>query len=106
MRGEGWIALAIVIFGGWHPFRVVLGAYLFAILRALSSAIQRSPDIQIPLVLLNMLPWLLMIATLILVSSGAIDRLLSIMPRPLQKWTRNFLRSDPPAALGTRFEQD
>lgn len=106
MRGEGWIALAIVIFGGWHPFRVVLGAYLFAVLRALSSAIQRSPDIQIPLVLLNMLPWLLMIATLILVSSGAIDRLLSIMPRPLQKWTRNFLRSDPPAALGTRFEQD
>ncbi len=106
MRGEGWIALAIVIFGGWNPFRVVLGAYLFAILRALSSAIQRSPDIQIPLVLLNMLPWMLMIATLILVSSGAIDRLLSIMPRPLQKWSRNFLRSDPPAALGTRFEPD
>ncbi len=106
MRGEGWIALAIVIFGGWNPFRVVLGAYLFAILRALASAIQRSPDIQIPLVLLNMLPWMLMIATLILVSSGAIDRLLSIMPRRLQKWTRNFLRSEPPAALGTRFEQD
>ena len=30
MQGDGWIALAIVIFGGWHPFRVVLGAYLFA----------------------------------------------------------------------------
>ena len=28
MQGDGWIALAIVIFGGWHPFRVVLGAYL------------------------------------------------------------------------------
>ena len=106
MRGDGWIALAIVIFGGWHPFRVALGAYLFALLRALSSAIQRSPDIQIPLVLLNMLPWLLMIGTLILVSSGVIDRLLLVLPRPAQRWTRNFLRSDPPAALGTRFDPD
>jgi simple sugar transport system permease protein len=106
MRGDGWIALAIVIFGGWHPFRVALGAYLFALLRALSSAIQRSPDIQIPLVLLNMLPWLLMIGTLILVSSGVIDRLLRALPKPAQRWTRNFLRSDPPAALGTRFDPD
>jgi len=106
MQGDGWIALAIVIFGGWHPFRVVLGAYLFAGLRALSSAIQRSPDIQIPLVLRNGLPWVLMIITLVLVSSGVIERLLRVLPRPLQKWTRNFLRSDPPAALGTRFDPD
>ena len=104
MRGDGWIALAIVIFGGWHPFRVVLGAYLFAVLRALSSAAQRSPDIDIPLVLLNALPWLLMIGTLILVSSGVVERLLRVPPRPAQKWMRNVLRSDPPAALGTRFD--
>lgn len=106
MQGDGWIALAIVIFGGWHPFRVVLGAYLFAGLRALSSAIQRSPDIQISIVLLNAVPWLLMVFTLLLVSSGGIDRLVRVLPRPVQKWTRNFLRSDPPAALGTRFEPD
>lgn len=105
MRGDGWIALAIVIFGGWHPFRVAFGAYLFAALRALASAFQRSPDIQIPLVLLNALPWLLMIGTLLVVSSGAVERLLSVLPRPLQKWTRNFLRSDPPKALGVRFEE-
>ncbi len=106
MRGDGWIALAIVIFGGWHPFRVVLGAYLFAGLRALSSTIQRDPTINIPLVLLNGLPWLLMIGTLLLVSSGVIERLLLAMPRPIQRWMRNLLRSDPPAALGTRFEPD
>ncbi len=105
MRGDGWIALAIVIFAGWHPFRVVLGAYLFAGLRSLASAIQRSPDIQIPLVLLNGLPWLLMIITLVLVSGGAVERLLNIMPRPLQKAMRTVLRSDPPAALGTRFDE-
>jgi simple sugar transport system permease protein len=105
MRGDGWIVLAIVIFAGWHPFRVVFGAYLFAGLRALTSAIQRSPDIQIPLVLLNALPWLLLIVTLLLVSSGAIERLLRVLPKPLQKPLRNILRSDPPAALGTRFEE-
>jgi general nucleoside transport system permease protein len=106
MDGDGWIALAIVIFGGWHPFRVVLGAYLFAGLRSLSSVIQRTPGLNINVVLLNGVPWALMIITLMLVSSGAIERLLTVMPRPVQKWTRNFLRSDPPAAIGTRFEQD
>jgi general nucleoside transport system permease protein len=106
MDGDGWIALAIVIFGGWHPFRVVLGAYLFAGLRSLSSVIQRTPGLNINVVLLNGVPWALMIITLLLVSSGAIERLLTIMPKPVQKWTRNFLRSDPPAAIGTRFEQD
>lgn len=106
MAGDGWIALAIVIFGGWHPFRVALGAYLFAGLRALASVIQRTPGISIPVVLLNGVPWALMIITLLLVSSGAIERLLRVLPRPVQKWTRNFLRSDPPAALGTRFTPD
>jgi general nucleoside transport system permease protein len=106
MDGDGWIALAIVIFGGWHPFRVVLGAYLFAGLRSLSSVIQRTPGLNINVVLLNGVPWALMIITLLLVSSGAIERLLTVLPRPVQKWTRNFLRSDPPAAIGTRFESD
>ncbi|MBC6938376.1 MAG: ABC transporter permease, partial [Chloroflexi bacterium] len=41
MAGDGWIALAIVIFGGWHPFRVVLGAYLFAGLRVLATTTTR-----------------------------------------------------------------
>ena len=27
--GAGWIALAIVVFGAWKPWRVMLGAYLF-----------------------------------------------------------------------------
>lgn len=104
MLGDGWIALAIVIFGGWHPFRVVLGAYLFAGLRALATAIQGT-EIAVPVTVLNGLPWALMIVTLLLVSSGAIERLLQIMPRSVQKRLRAFLRSDPPKALGTRFEE-
>jgi len=104
MNGDGWIALAIVIFGGWHPFRVAFGAYLFAALRAAASAIQRSPDLNIPLVLLNAMPWLLMIGTLMLVSTGMLDRLLHVMPLPVQRRLRQILRSDPPAALGRPFE--
>jgi general nucleoside transport system permease protein len=112
MQGDGWIVLAIVIFGGWHPFRVVLGAYLFAALRAVSSDIQRNglilfgQPVEFNFILLNMLPWILLIITLLLVSSGAIERLLRVMPRPLQRQMRAFLRSDPPKALGTRFEAE
>lgn len=104
MNGDGWIALAIVIFGGWHPARVMLGAYLFAGLRALASVIQRSPDLNIPIVLLNALPWVLMLITLLLVSGGVLDRVVRILPRRMQNRVSAFLRSDPPAALGTRFE--
>lgn len=105
MDGDGWIALAIVIFGGWHPFRVMFGAYLFAALRSIASAIQRSPDIQIPLVLLNALPWILMVITLMLVSAGLIDRLVKLLPAPLQNRFRQVLLSAPPKALGVRFEE-
>jgi ABC-type uncharacterized transport system permease subunit len=111
MSGDGWIALAIVIFGGWHPFRVLLGAYLFTVLRAVASDIQTNglvlfgQSIQFNFILLNGLPWTLMIITLLLVSSGSIERLLRILPRPLQRRMRSFLRSDPPEALGVRFEE-
>lgn len=104
MDGDGWIALAIVIFGGWHPARVAFGAYLFAALRAMASVIQRDPTINIPIVLLNILPWLLMIVTLALVSGGVIERILLMLPRPVQTRLRSFLRSDPPKALGQTFE--
>lgn len=111
MLGDGWIALAIVIFGGWHPFRVVLGAYLFAALRAVSSNIQVNgfflfgQEIPINFVLLNALPWTLMIIVLVLVSSGSIERLLRVLPRGMQGTFRSFLRSDPPKAIGTRFDE-
>lgn len=105
MLGDGWIALAIVIFGGWHPFRVLLGAYLFAGLRAMAGAIQGT-DIALPVTLLNGLPWVLMILTLLFVSSGLIERILKNSPKSVQRRLRNFLRSDPPEALGTRFDPE
>jgi len=32
-EGTGWIAPALVIFGGWHPVRVTSGACLFSFLQ-------------------------------------------------------------------------
>ncbi len=104
MRGDGWIALAIVIFGGWHPFRVAFGAYLFTGLRALASTIQQNTEF--PLVLVNAVPWVLMILTLLLVSGGLVERLMRVSPPWLQRPLRNFLRSDPPAAIGTEFSRE
>jgi hypothetical protein len=63
---------------------------------------QRS-DSSISPVLLNAIPWVMMILTLVLVSSGALNRLLSLLPRPLQRRARAFLRINSPAALGTPF---
>ncbi len=104
MRGDGWIALAIVIFGGWHPLRAAFGAYLFTGLRALASTIQQTT--AFPLVLVNAVPWILMIVTLLLVSSGLVERLMLVSPPWAQRLLRNFLRSDPPVALGTQFERE
>ncbi len=101
-RGMGWIALAIVIFGGWHPMRIALGAYLFGALKALVTYLQRTVP-GAPVTLLNMAPWLLMIATLALVGSGWLERLLLSLPARLQRPARRLLRSSPPEAMGTRF---
>ena len=38
--GRGWIALALVIFGGWKPYRTALGALLFGVLEALVPRLQ------------------------------------------------------------------
>ena len=38
--GRGWIALALVIFGGWKPYRTAFGALLFGFLEALVPRLQ------------------------------------------------------------------
>ena len=39
-EGAGWIALAIVIFGGWHPLGVAVGAFFFAAVQVSGIALQ------------------------------------------------------------------
>lgn len=104
-RGLGWIALAIVIFGGWSPIRGAFGAILFGATKSLATVLQRRyPEISV--VAFNSIPWLMMIGVLLLVSSQFTDWLISIMPRRLQRPVHQLLKVSPPGALGTIFEEE
>jgi general nucleoside transport system permease protein len=68
--GRGWIALAIVVFATWRPWRVLLGAYLFGgitILQLHGQALGAKIDAQ----LLSMLPYLATIVVLVIISRDA-----------------------------------
>ncbi len=105
LSGEGWIALAIVIFGLWMPTRVALGAYLIVGLRSIAIDLQDSKVIDLPAQIINMLPWFLMIVTLLFATSGVLARLVRYTPDRFKPTVRRFLRAAPPRALGTTFEK-
>jgi len=65
--GQGWIALALVVFAGWRPLLVILGAYLFGLALRANFALQ-GEGVAIPAELLSMLPYLLTIAVLVVLS--------------------------------------
>lgn len=103
-RGLGWIALAIVIFGGWSPIRGAFGALLFGATKALATVLQRTfPEVSV--VAFNSIPWILMILVLLVVGSESTERIIALMPRPLQRPLRRLLRAAPPMALGTIFKE-
>ena len=66
-EGAGWIALAIVIFGGWKPVRVALGAVFFAAIQVAGIALQDALP-GIPGTLFQIAPFPVMIATLLVVN--------------------------------------
>ena len=102
-RGIGWIALAIVIFGGWSPIRGAIGAIFFGAAKWWATNLQQNPDTVISPVLLNAIPWLLMIAVLVVVGSNITERVISYLPTRMQRPLRNLLRVEPPLALGKNF---
>jgi ABC-type uncharacterized transport system permease subunit len=101
--GLGWIALAIVIFGGWHPVRVALGAYLFAALKSAGSILQPMFPL-VPTQVFQAAPFALMILALLLVS-GDPKRLLRQLPSRARPLLASLLSGTPPSALGKQFEQ-
>ncbi len=83
--GRGWIALALVVFASWRPWRVLGGALVFGGITIMQLAGQARGWI-IPSQLLSMLPYLATIIVLVLISRN-----------------REFALANSPACLGRIF---
>ncbi len=66
--GAGWIALAIVVFASWRPWRALLGAYLFGGVTVLQLNLQAA-GLAIPVEYLSMSPYVVTILVLVLISA-------------------------------------
>lgn len=82
--GRGWIAVALVIFASWNPYKALIGAYLFGGLNIIGFYIQGT-SIQISQYLIDMLPYIVTIVILVVVS--------------MKKSKKNA----PPKALGNAY---
>ena len=65
--GKGWIALALVVFSAWKPFRLMLGAYLFGAILMLQLYLQ-GLGVPVSPQLLSMTPYAATIVVLVLIS--------------------------------------
>lgn len=95
----GWIALAIVIFGGWNPVRVALGCYLFGALQVVALKLQ--PQFPGLSQILPIIPFPLMIFTLLLMYRPGVRRLAERF-----RVLRPVFASEPPGGLGVNFRPD
>jgi simple sugar transport system permease protein len=67
VAGFGYLAMAVMIFGAWHPLRIALAALLFGFLRALGnvySGFDFMLALNIPSVVYNMLPYIISLVVL------------------------------------------
>lgn len=65
--GRGWIAVALVIFGAWKPFRILLGTFFFGLIEAMQWRLQ-ALQIVLPHQVILMFPYILTIIALIFLS--------------------------------------
>jgi len=67
VAGFGFLALAVMIFGAWHPLKIALAALLFGFFRALGnvySGFDFMMQLNIPSVVYNMLPYIISLVVL------------------------------------------
>ncbi len=95
----GWIILAIVIFGGWNPYRAAAGAYGFGLLQVLAIKAQ-SVTLALSQIL-PLLPFPIMIFILIFIQY--INRR---ERRNLPKFILSILGGNQPEALGRKLPED
>ncbi len=86
--GRGWIALALVVFATWKPWRVLAGAYLFGGV-TLAQFQAQGLGVEIPAQYLSMLPYVATIVVLAIISRDAVT-----------------IRLNAPASLGRPFHPD
>ena len=86
--GRGWIALALVVFASWLPFRVIAGAYLFGAV-TIAQFHAQALGIAIPSQFLSALPYAATIVVLVLISAN-----------------RRMTMRNTPASLGKPFVPD
>jgi simple sugar transport system permease protein len=86
--GRGWIALALVVFATWRPFRLIVGAYLFAAVTQLQFYGQ-DWGIQLPAQFLAMAPYLATILALVVISGNI-----------------NLTKANAPASIGRPFRPE
>jgi len=86
--GRGWIALALVVFASWRPWRVLAGAYLFGAV-TIGQLHAQALGIGVPSQLLSSLPYLATVVVLVLISGN-----------------RRLTMVNTPASLGRPFVPD
>ena len=67
VAGFGFLAMAVMIFGGWHPLKIALASLLFGFCRALGnvySGFDFMMQLNIPSVVYNMLPYIISLIVL------------------------------------------
>jgi Uncharacterized ABC-type transport system, permease component len=68
--GRGWIAVALVVFASWKPFRLLAGAYLFGLVMTMELYAKASggPLSVIPAELWAAMPYIATVVVLVLIS--------------------------------------
>ena len=67
VAGFGFLALAVMIFGAWHPLKIALAALLFGMFRALSNVyagFEFLKNLNIPSPVYNMMPYIISLVVL------------------------------------------
>lgn len=73
INGRGWVAIALVVFGQWRPWRCAAGALMFAFIDALQLRLQASGLGQhVPYEAFLILPFLMTIVAMASVSRNAV----------------------------------
>ena len=98
--GRGWIALALVVFATWLPWRLAIGALLFGAVGILQLHAQ-ALGVGVPSQFLSALPYLITIVVLVLISGNRMLMRVEYagLPRPVLRAGPLRARLRRPGAL-------